>query len=143
MEDFAELEVPAVPEMPVPSFEQQPAETEPEPAATEPEPAEETPEPAAEHVVEQSAEQATDEPAEQAAEEAQPSTHYVVVRLREGDSLRIGEHGSAAEASAQAAEAVVQISAAASSGTWPLFSGRYLNPDTIVSVDLVEASPDA
>jgi hypothetical protein len=160
VEDFAELEVPAVPEMPIPSFEDQPAETE---AA----PPEEAPEPAAEQVADQPAEQAadqsdeqtidepageatdepaepaTDEPAEPAAEEPQPPTHHVVVRLREGESLRIGEHGSAAEASAQAADAVGQISAAASTGTWPLFAGRYLSPDTIVSVDLVEASTDA
>ena len=67
----------------------------------------------------------------------------MVVRLRDGEALRIGEHGTAAEASAQAADAVAQISAAAGSGTWPLFSGRYLSPDTIVSVDLVEESPDA
>jgi hypothetical protein len=67
----------------------------------------------------------------------------VVVRLREGEALRIGEHGNAAEASAQAADAVGQISAAASSGTWPLFAGRYLSPDTIVSVDLLEESPTA
>jgi hypothetical protein len=204
VEDFAEFEVPAIPEMPVPSFEQ-PAE------ATEPTPPEEVPEPAAEHVADQPAEQvadqvaeepaaqvaeepvaqvaeepvaqvaeepaaqvaeepaeevaeqpaeqaanepteqaadepteqAADEPSEQAAEEAQPSTHYVVVRLREGEALRIGEHGTAAEASAQAADAVAQISAAARSGTWPLFAGRYLSPDTIVSVDLLEESPDA
>ena len=67
----------------------------------------------------------------------------MVVRLREGEALRIGEHGTAAEASAQAADAVAQISAAASSGTWPLFAGRYLSPDTIVSVDLLDESPNA
>ena len=105
--------------------------------------AEQPAEQAAKEPIEQAADQAADEPAEQAAEEAQPSTHYVVVRLREGESLRIGEHGTAAEASAQAADAVAQISAAASSGTWPLFAGRYLSPDTIVSVDLLDESPDA
>jgi hypothetical protein len=99
-------------------------------------------EPAVQAAVEP-AEQAAVEPAEMAAEEPQPSTHYVVVRLREGEALRIGEHGNAAEASAQAADAVAQISAAASSGTWPLFAGRYLSPDTIVSVDLLEESPGA
>jgi hypothetical protein len=206
VEDFAELEVPAVPEMPIPSFEQ-PAETEPAPAEEPLEPAaaqvaDQPSEPPAEHAAErteqpveqptdeaaeqaadqsaeqataepakqataeplkqvadqptdeppadepaeeasaQSAEQATGEPAEQPAEDAQPPTHHVVVRLREGESLRIGEHGSAAEASAQAADAVAQISSAANNGTWPLFAGRYLSPDTIVSVDLVEASTE-
>jgi type II secretory ATPase GspE/PulE/Tfp pilus assembly ATPase PilB-like protein len=105
--------------------------------------AEEAADQAAEQAADEPVEQAADEPVEQAAEEAQPSTHYVVVRLREGEALRIGEHGTAAEASAQAADAVAQISAAASSGTWPLFAGRYLSPDTIVSVDLLEESPDA
>jgi uncharacterized membrane protein len=122
--------------MPIPSFEQPAVEGEPD-----------TPndivEPAAEQVADPPAEQPAEEPAEQAAEEAQSSTHYVVVRLREGESLQIGEHGTAADASALAADAVAQISAAASSGTWPLFAGRYLSPDTIVSVDLLEASPDA
>ena len=107
------------------------------------EPAEEVAEQRAEEAADEPVEQAADEPVEHAAEEAQPSTHYVVVRLREGEALRIGEHGTAAEASAQAADAVAQISAAASSGTWPLFAGRYLSPDTIVSVDLLEESPDA
>ena len=96
-----------------------------------------------EQVVDEPVEQAVDEPAEQAAQEPQPSTHYVVVRLREGESLRIGEHGTAADASAQAADAVAQIAGAATTGTWPLFSRRYLSPDTILSVDLVDASPDA
>ena len=99
-------------------------------------------EPAAE-AANEPVEQAGNEPAEQAAQEPQPSTHYVVVRLREGESLRIGEHGTAADASAQAADAVAQIAGAATTGTWPLFSGRYLSPDTILSVDLVDASLDA
>ena len=172
VEDFAEFEVPAIPEMPVPSFEHPAEATEPTPPEEVPEPAAEhvadqpaeqvadqvaeepvaqVAEESAEEVAEQPAEpaaneptgQAVDEPSEQTAEEAQPSTHSVVVRLREGEALRIGEHGTAAEASAQAADAVAQISAAASSGTWPLFAGRYLSPDTIVSVDLLDESPDA
>ena len=172
VEDFAEFEVPAIPEMPVPSFEHPAEATEPTPPEEVPEPAaehvadqsaeqvadqvaeepvEQVVEEPAEEVAEQPAEpaaneptgQAVDEPSEQTAEEAQPSTHSVVVRLREGEALRIGEHGTAAEASAQAADAVAQISAAASSGAWPLFAGRYLSPDTIVSVDLLDESPDA
>jgi MshEN domain len=137
-EDFAEFEVPAIPEMPIPSFEQ--------PAEAKPAAPEEAPEPAGEQPVEAepaAPEEAPEPAGEQPAEDAQSSTHFVLVRLRDGDSLRIGEHGSAAEASAQAADAVAQISAAASNGTWPLFAGRYLSPDTIVSVDLLEESPDA
>jgi len=217
-EDFAGLEVPAVPEMPVSAFDQPAAEAEPAPAEETPPPAAERPaeqpqpeqsaeepqaeSPAAEPQVEQSAEEpqveqpaeepqaeqpaaeaqpeqpseqalseqpaeeppaeepqaAEQQPAEPQAEEsqpeepqpeepqpeeAQPATHFVVVRLREGESLRIGEHADAAGASAQAAEAVAQISAASGNGTWPLFAGRYLSPDTIVSVDLVDQTPDA
>jgi hypothetical protein len=67
----------------------------------------------------------------------------VIVRLRDGETVRIGEHPNAAAASAQAAKTVTQIASAASNGKWPLFDGRYLSPDTIVSVDLVEESPDA
>jgi hypothetical protein len=158
-EDFTELEVPAVPEMPVPSFEQQPAEEAepapqetPEPAAeqsaseAEPTASMETPEPVAEHSTEAepaAPEEAPEPAAEQPAEDPRPSMHFVLVRLRDGESLRIGDHLSAAEASAQAADAVAQISSAASNGTWPLFAGRYLSPGTIVSVDLLEESPDA
>jgi hypothetical protein len=66
----------------------------------------------------------------------------VLVRLRDGETLRIGELATADEASALAQDAVGQISSAAGNGTWPFFAGRYLSPDTIVSVDLNEESPD-
>jgi len=160
-EQVAEEPAEEVTEQPAEQVAQEPAEQVAEEPAAEvaQQPAEQVAEEPAEQVAEESSaeaaeqpaeqapdepsEQAADEPAEQTAEEAQPSTHSVVVRLREGESLRIGEHGTAAEASAQAADAVAQISAAATSGTWPLFAGRYLSPDTIVSVDLLEESPDA
>jgi len=67
----------------------------------------------------------------------------VVVRLRDGEAVRIGEHPNAAAASAQAAKTVSQIAAASSNGKWPMFDGRYLSPDTIVSVDLLEESPES
>jgi hypothetical protein len=194
-EDFAELEVPAVPEMPVSAFDQPVAEAEPAPAEETSQPAAEQPaeqpqpehsaeepqaeqsavepqpeQPAAEPQAEQPSEQPPSEdpaeeppaeepqaaepqpaepqaeesqPEEQQPEEAHPARHFVVVRLRDGESLRIGEHADAAGASAQAAEAVAQISAASGNGTWPFFAGRYLSPDTIVSVDLVDETPDA
>jgi len=170
-EDFAELELPAPPEMPASSFEQKTVETEPEPAASEEEPgpaaeaepaaaeepSEPAPEPAAEEPAEEpeppmpepAAEQPADEPEpaattpEPEAEEAQSTKHVVVVRLRDGESVRIGEHPNGAAASAQAAKTVSQIAAASASGKWPMFEGRYLSPDTIVSVDLLEESPDA
>ena len=144
-EDLAELEVPAPPEMPVSSFDQQANEPEAEPPAPEEAP---EPEPVAE--TEQIAPEAQPEPApaleppaEEIADEPQATTHVVVVRLREGEAVRIGEHPNAAAASAQAAKTVSQITAASSNGKWPMFDGRYLSPDTIVSVDLLEESPDA
>jgi hypothetical protein len=170
-EDFAELELPAPPEMPAPSFEQKTVETQPEPAtsAEEPEPAaeaepaapEDPPEPAPEPAAEEPAEEpeppmlepAAEEPAEEpepapsepnpAADEAQSTKHVVLVRLRDGESVRIGEHPNGAAASAQAAKTVSQIAAASASGKWPMFADRYVSPDTIVSVDLLEESPDA
>jgi len=148
-EDFAELEVPTLPEMPVSSFEQPVAEAEPAQAEAPSEPAVE-----AESAPSQSEPEPEPEPAPARPEPtlAQPepeqpgaeaSKHVVLVRLRDGDTLRIGELGTADEASALARDAVGQISSAAGEGTWPLFAGRYLSPDTIVSVDLLEESPDA
>jgi MshEN domain len=142
-EDFAELEVPAVPEMPLPSFEQPAPESQgaevgpPSEPAPEPEP-ESVPEPQAEAEPEPEAE-AEPEPE---AEAAETPKYSVLVRLRDGETLRIGEPSTADEASALAQDAVGQISSAAGNGTWPLFAGRYLSPDTIVSVDLNEESPD-
>jgi MshEN domain len=132
-EDFSELEVPAVPEMPVPSFEQPAPESQaPEVEATsESATAEPEPEP-----------ESASEPGP-AAEAAETPKYSVLVRLRDGETLRIGELATADEASALAQDAVGQISSAAGNGTWPLFAGRYLSPDTIVSVDLHEESPDA
>jgi hypothetical protein len=144
-EDFAELEVPALPEMPLPSFEQpapesQAAEVEaPSEPAAEPEP-ESVPEPEAEAELEPEAEPEPEPEPEAGA--AETPKYSVLVRLRDGETLRIGELGTADEASALAQDAVGQISSAAGNGTWPLFAGRYLSPDTIVSVDLHEESQD-
>jgi hypothetical protein len=177
-EDFAELEVPAPPEMPVSSFDQQAPEPEVEPKleaepeppapeeASEPEPEpvaemeqsapdeasqpapepEPEPEPLAEterSAPEEASQPAPEPVAEEHADEPHAMTHVVVVRLRDGEAVRIGEHPNAAAASAQAAKTVSQIAAASSNGKWPLFDDRYLSPDTIVSVDLLEEPPDA
>jgi hypothetical protein len=171
-EDYTELELPAIPEMPIPSFDQpavqeesapqadpEPSEpaaevvTEPEPEAAQREPEAAQPEPeAVEHEAAQpEPEAAQPEPeaaqrepeATQPEPDAQASRFSVLVRLRDGETLRIGEFGTADEASASARDAVGQISSAAGDGTWPLFAGRYLSPGTIVSVDLLEDSPGA
>ena len=66
--------------------------------------------------------------------------HIVLLRLRDGDLLEVGTFQTAADAAARAQEVVRQIAAAEGEATWPFFAERYLRPDTIVSVDLLEES---
>ena len=68
--------------------------------------------------------------------------HVVLVRLRDGEVFEVGTFETAAEASAHAQAVVRQISTTESDAGWPFFAGRYLRPDTIVSVDLLEESAD-
>ena len=75
-------------------------------------------------------------------EPASAPTHVVLIRLREGELLEVGTFRTAAEAAARAQEVVQQIAAAESEATWPFFAERYLRPDTIVSVDLLEEPAD-
>jgi len=73
--------------------------------------------------------------------EAEPppaAVHVVLIRLRDGDVLEVGTFLTAPEAAARAQEVVQQIAAAEGEATWPFFAERYLRPDTIVSVDLLE-----
>ncbi len=133
-----------------PPFEEHP-ETLPEPLLQQPETAPETlleqpetapepllqqPEPAPVHEFSAPA-AATEKPAEGSTE-----MHMVLLRLREGDTLEVGTFPTAAEASARAQEVVAQIASAEGAATWPFFADRYLRPDAIVSVDLVEETPD-
>jgi hypothetical protein len=123
----------------------------PEAAAPPAEPAPEAAPPAPEvlaPVVEQPVAQAAPEP--EAPVEAQPSpevwvngsaadvtNHFVVLRLSEGEQLEIGTFGSTEEAQGFAQEVVRQIAAAEGEATWPFFAGRFLRPETIVSVDVI------
>jgi hypothetical protein len=99
-------------------------------------------------VVEQLVAQA--EPEAPAPAEAQPApevsvngsaadgaNHFVVLRLSEGEQLEIGTFGSTEEAQGFAQEVVRQIAAAEGEATWPFFGGRFLRPETIVSVDVI------
>jgi len=115
-------EAPRAPEEPAPVAEQPPAQAEPEVAA----PAETPP------VTEVSANGS-------AADDAQ---HFVVLRLSEGEQLEIGSFGSPEEAHGFAHEVVRQIAAAQGEATWPFFAGRFLRPETIVSVDLIAAAQE-
>jgi MshEN domain len=75
-------------------------------------------------------------------EAASVSSQHVVLRLRDGESLQVGSFEDTAEASRWAQEIVRQIASAEGQSTWPFFGNRYLRPDTIVSVDLVEESAE-
>jgi MshEN domain len=165
-DDLAQFEVAEVPELSIstaaqeapepeaaPVQEQSAEEPEPE-AAPVPEQSPEEPEPDPAPSPEQSAEepeaegapapeQSAEEPEPQPADETPASTHRVLVRLRDGEPLELGRFQTAAEASARAQEAIGEIASAESEATWPLLAGRYLRPGTIVSVDLLEESPDA
>jgi hypothetical protein len=79
------------------------------------------------------------------SEQTQPdpsSIHVVLLRLNDGETLEVGTFSTAAKASARAEDIVRQISTAEGQATWPFFAERYLRPDTIVSVDLLEESAD-
>jgi hypothetical protein len=68
--------------------------------------------------------------------------HVVLIHMREGNMLEVGTFRTATEAAARAQEVVQQIAAAEDEDTWPFFAERYLRPDTIVSVDLLEEQAD-
>jgi Type II secretion system (T2SS), protein E, N-terminal domain len=59
----------------------------------------------------------------------------VVLRLADGERLEVGAFPGEAEAVEGARGVVAQI---ASEQTWPFFAGRFIRPEAIVSVDLVE-----
>jgi hypothetical protein len=66
------------------------------------------------------------------------ATHpvQVVVRLIDGGSVLVGTYDGAAEASRGAEELLEQF--AQTDKTWPLIGGRYLRPEAVVSIDVVE-----
>jgi hypothetical protein len=70
------------------------------------------------------------------------ATLQVVLRLQDGEILEVGTFADSAEANTWAQEIVRQIASAEGQSTWPFFANRYLRPDTIVSIDLVEESAD-
>lgn len=75
--------------------------------------------------------------------EASPgSIHVVLLRLRDGEAVEVGTFTTAIEASARAQEVVQQIATTEGDAGWPFFGERYLRPDAIVSVDLLEESAD-
>ncbi len=85
---------------------------------------------------------ASPEPAgSQAAGEEEPgaktgtSEYELVLRLVDGDRISIGTHDSIEEAQQQAGEVAKQF-AETKDGGWPFIAGRFLRPETIVSIDI-------
>ncbi|MEZ5098400.1 MAG: hypothetical protein R3C15_01025 [Thermoleophilia bacterium] len=81
------------------------------------------------------------------AEPAHPSVmgreqlvHRVYVRLSDGDRLELGAFAAGADAHARARE-VMRIVDERRPGDWPCIHGRFLRPETIVSIDIVDELP--
>lgn len=65
-------------------------------------------------------------------------THFVVLGLAQDDHVEIGGFPSKEEAENFARTVVGRIGRAEEQGEWPVFESRFLRPQTIVSVDVVE-----
>jgi len=61
----------------------------------------------------------------------------VVVRLKEGDGVEVGSFRDFGTAMEGAQEVIEQFSTA-TDGQWPFYAGRFIRPDLIVSVDVVD-----
>jgi hypothetical protein len=73
-----------------------------------------------------------------AAEDAAEAGVRVVVALQGGERVDIGLHEDFAAAMDGAREVIEELTAGAGNA-WPFYGGRFIRPDAIVSVDLVEA----
>jgi hypothetical protein len=65
----------------------------------------------------------------------------LTIRLTNGERVEAGDYADQ-ESAKQEAKAVMMQVADADSGEWPFVNGRFLKPDTIVSVDIAELSGD-
>jgi hypothetical protein len=76
------------------------------------------------------------EPVTEPVLEAQAElTWAVVLRLANGERLELGSYPGEAAAVEQASAVVAKV---ATEDGWPFVGGRFIRPDAIVSVDLVE-----
>jgi hypothetical protein len=107
------------------------AAPEPEPVAPEPVAAPE-PEPAPLRIA---------PPPAPVPEAAGPVTFRVVIRLSNNDRVEAAVVGDPVAAKAQA-KALIRYIAGKDGADWPYIGGRFLRPDAIVSVDLVEQTAD-
>jgi hypothetical protein len=123
-----------------------------EPAAAEPVVAETHPQPVVAPVALHPAEPAAPQPAPVLAPESAPAAaptagpqvqpapvagvaHRLSVRLTNGERVEMGAFDDLEAAKAAAKGLMAQV-AAADGGDWPFVSGRFLKPETIVSVDI-------
>jgi hypothetical protein len=72
----------------------------------------------------------------------QQSGFSVVVRLRDGDGVEVGSFRDFGTAMECAQEVIEQFSTA-TEARWPFYAGRFIRPDLIISVDVVDANADA
>lgn len=76
------------------------------------------------------------------AHESQQGTKTVrvMIRLTDGDQIDAGGY-STNEQAIERARALIGSIESQSGGEWPFLSGRFLRPETIVSIDLIEERP--
>jgi hypothetical protein len=65
----------------------------------------------------------------------------VIVRLKEGEGVEVGSFRDFGTAMEGAQEVIDQFSTA-TEGKWPFYAGRFIRPDLIVSVDVVEGGDE-
>ena len=132
---------PAEPAEEVPAEDADNAPTEPAAAEIGSEPSTWASEPAepAEEVPAEDADNAPTEPAAAPQEVSAPGSKQgafeLVLRLVDGDRIPIGSFDSVDKAQDKAAEVVKQF-AETEEGRWPFIGGRFLRPETIVSIDV-------
>ena len=69
--------------------------------------------------------------------------YEVTIRLVNGERVEAGTFQELAAAKESARALMAQVVAAAGQGEWPFVNGRFLKPDTIVSVDIAEPAGGA
>ena len=152
--ELPRVELPAVspePAAPVVAPEPVQAAIEPEPVV-EPEPvafvpsfppAELTPEPAPAPVVEpmDTAEPVRVPELDELFAPKRATDFRVVVRLKDAEGVEVGSFRDFGTAMEGAQEVIEQFSSA-TEGQWPFYAGRFIRPDLIVSVDVVEGGDE-
>ena len=78
-------------------------------------------------------------PEKESARESGLGAYELVLRLVDGDRMRIGSFDTVEGAQEKAAEVVKQFGEIKEGG-WPFIGGRFLRPETIVSIDVEEHS---